>query len=145
MSDFAEWRPCRVCGLPVALPKRTHDACLEMRKRAETMQPTVGRIVHYTLNQEDAEHINRRRVPLLDSASQAKNGAQVHVGNTAHEGDVLPMIVCRVWAEIGGVSAGINGQVFLDGNDTLWVTSRKESTGDTPGYWHWPPRNAESH
>lgn len=29
MSDFAEWRPCRVCGLPVALPKRVHDECAE--------------------------------------------------------------------------------------------------------------------
>ena len=27
MSDFAEWRPCRVCGLPVALPQRVHDEC----------------------------------------------------------------------------------------------------------------------
>lgn len=27
MNDFAVWMPCRVCGLPVALPKRTHDEC----------------------------------------------------------------------------------------------------------------------
>lgn len=29
MSDFAEWRPCQLCGLPVALPKRVHDECAE--------------------------------------------------------------------------------------------------------------------
>lgn len=31
---------------------------------------------------------------------------------------------------------GINGQVFLDGNDTLWVTSADEGT--EPGQWSWP-------
>ena len=33
---------------------------------------------------------------------------------------------------------GVNGQVFLDGNDSLWVTSAKEGT--TPGTWCWPER-----
>ena len=32
MSDFAEWRPCRVCGLPVALPKRVHDECQRLER-----------------------------------------------------------------------------------------------------------------
>ena len=102
------------------------------------MTITVGRIVQYILSAWDAEQINRRRVPLFDSASaaQAKNGAQVHVGNTAHEGDVFPMIVCRVWETAESVS--VNGQVFLDGNDTLWTTSSHEGT--EPGTWHWPTK-----
>ncbi|MGP3965694.1 hypothetical protein ACTWPT_58105 [Nonomuraea sp. 3N208] len=33
---------------------------------------------------------------------------------------------------------GINLQVFLDGNDTYWVTSRSE--GDQSDTWTWPPR-----
>ena len=83
----------------------------------------------------DAEAVNRRRVPRSPDAVE---GVQFHVGNTAREGDVLPMIVCRLWEMVGGISAGVNGQVFLDGNDTLWVTSRKQDTA--PGTWHWPER-----
>lgn len=105
------------------------------------MQATIGRIVQYTLSEQDAEHINRRRVPLIDSAAQAHNGAQVHVGNSARAGDVYPMMICRVW-----VPEMVNGQVFLDGNDTLWVTSRHEGTA--PGEWAWPviqPQEGERH
>ena len=112
----------------------------EIAERGEKMATpvTVGRIVYYTLSEQDAEHINRQRMPILDSIAQAKVGAQVHIGNSAREGDVLPMLICRVWEPVDGVSAGVNGQVFLDGNDSLWVTSRHE--GDTPGDWSWPPR-----
>lgn len=31
---------------------------------------------------------------------------------------------------------GVNGQAFLDGNDTLWVTSAPQ--GDGNGFWDWP-------
>jgi len=76
---------------------------------------TVGRIVHYKLNQWDADAVKER------------------------EGAVLPMIVCRVWPhEYGTGVPGVNGQVFLDGRDTLWVTSVREGT--EPGTWQWPPR-----
>lgn len=34
--------------------------------------------------------------------------------------------------------SGVNGQVFLDGNDVLWVTSVVQ--GDKPGQWHEPER-----
>ena len=94
---------------------------------------TTGRIVHYKLSAQDATEINRRRVPRRPDSDE---GAQFHVGNTAREGDMLPLLVCRVWEPVGGVSAGVNGQVFLDGNDSLWVTSRKEGT--EPGQWQWP-------
>lgn len=93
---------------------------------------TVGRIVHYILNQADADAINRRR-SAKPNWPEWPEGAIAHVGNTAQNGDTLPMIVCRVWGE-----AGVNGQVFLDGNDSLWVTSRHE--GNDPGDWHWPVR-----
>lgn len=39
MSDFAEWRPCRVCGLPVALPKRVHDECASKMPPLEETEP----------------------------------------------------------------------------------------------------------
>ena len=28
MSEFAQWAPCRLCGLPVGLPRQAHDDCL---------------------------------------------------------------------------------------------------------------------
>jgi hypothetical protein len=93
----------------------------------------VGRIVQYVLSASDAEEINRRRHPEFVVQDTWPEGAQAHTGNTAAAGDVLPMIVCRVWGE-----AGVNGQVFLDGNDTFWATSRHE--GDEPGTWHAPKR-----
>jgi hypothetical protein len=33
---------------------------------------------------------------------------------------------------------GVNGQAFLDGDQTLWVTSAPQ--GDWPGSWDWPER-----
>lgn len=83
--------------------------------------PSVGRLVHYRLSAKDAETINHRRTQ--------------HVGNPANEGDILPMIMVRVWP---GDTHGVNGQVLLDGNDQLWVTSVAE--GDGPGTWSSPPR-----
>lgn len=88
------------------------------------MTPTVGRVVHYKLTAEQAEHINQRR------ATSAAHG------NPESEGDVAPMIVCRVFKTEDGHL--INGQALLDGNDSLWVTSAKE--GAEPGTWAWPPK-----
>lgn len=66
-------------------------------------------------------------------------GAQAHIGNTAAEGDIVPLVVVRVWPnEYGEGIPGVNGQAFLDGNDVLWVTSAKEGT--EPGTWAWPAR-----
>lgn len=96
-------------------------------------QPSVGRIVQYVLSADDADVINRRRVPR---ATAAAPGVMFHVGNSAKPGDVFPLLVCRIW-----VSDMVNGQVFLDGSDTLWVTSRHEGT--EPGTWHWPVREEE--
>jgi hypothetical protein len=81
-------------------------------------EASPGRIVHYTLSEADEERINARR----DADPQS--------GNRVKAGDVVPAIVVRVWAD------RINGQAFLDGADTLWLTSRAEGT--TPGTWAWP-------
>ena len=111
------------------------------------MAPTTGRIVLYTLSANDAVQINRRRTSGESIAARIKEekwplGAQAHIGNTASEGDVVPLLVVQVWPdECGPGSHGVNGQAFLDGNDQLWVTSVCEGTG--PGTWGWPRR--ESH
>lgn len=80
-------------------------------------RPTPGRIVLYKLSGEDA--------------------AQAHIGNAPREGDLVPLLIIRVWSD--DPLAAVNGQAFLDGNDVLWVTSRLEGTA--PGTWSWPPRS----
>ena len=120
------------------------------------MAPTVGRIVLYTLSAEDAEQINRRRTNSSSIAERIKNnaitvgdldqdevvppmwplGAQAHIGNTAAEGDVVPLVVVRCWSE-----TCVNGQALLDGNDQLWVSSAVEGNG--PRTWAWPRRESQ--
>ena len=101
------------------------------------MKPSIGRIVHYVLNQQDVEQIERRRVRNAGRGPNWPAGAQAHVGNPVSVGERVPMIICVVWPnEHGPNFDGVNGQVILDGNDSLWITSAKEGT--EPGTWHWP-------
>lgn len=101
---------------------------------------TAGRIVNYVLSADNAKQVNRRRdgysLNKQNGISEVPEGAHIHVGNHASEGNQLPMIVVRVWEnEFGEGVPGVNGQVFLDGNDQLWVTSVK--FGEGPGTCHW--------
>ena len=96
------------------------------------MTPTAGRIVQYVLSEHDATAINAR---------EGRNGNQAVVGQT------YPAMVVRTF---GGPA--VNLQVFLDGEDSFWATSRNEDAGtvdapDVPagtsykgGTWHWPER-----
>lgn len=98
--------------------------------------PTPGRIVLYRVNGQQALEINRRRKDAFDRIDwhrAIKSGAQVHIGNEVNEGDIFPMIIVRVWGETP--TCAVNGQVLLDGADTLWATS--VSVGDRPGSFHW--------
>ena len=99
------------------------------------MTVTVGRIVQYRLSVDDL-----RRVALL-------RGTSGHHGGNPHDvGQVVPLVVVVVWPnEHGPNYDGINGQAFLDGNDTLWITSAKEDpAGIMPGTWSWPQRVPET-
>ena len=122
-------------------------------------KPSVGRIVQYTLTEDDAKQINRRRTTGKAIAARIQNngqiatdgavigeqwpiGAQAHIGNPASAGDVVPLLIVRVWPdEYGPGQPGVNGQAFLDGNDSLWITSADESSEPKQGKWNWPPRN----
>ncbi len=102
------------------------------------MEITVGRIVHYVLTEEDAKQINRRRtngesIKLRMAAGLWPTGAQAHIGKQVEAGQHFPMIVTEV--DPNDIY-GVDGQVFLNGNDTYWVQSRKEDV--IPGTWHWP-------
>lgn len=48
------------------------------------------------------------------------------------KGNIVPLIVVRVWQNEYGTQPGVNGQVILDGEFTLWVTSVREYVGE---YW----------
>lgn len=94
----------------------------------------VGRIVHLRLSAECAKSINLRREHAKCSCiGNAALGCIVHEGSPVTEGDIFPLIITRVWS-----AHCVSGQVFLDGNDTLWATSVTQ--GDGPGQWFVPPR-----
>jgi hypothetical protein len=92
--------------------------------------PSPGRIVLLKITAEHAEQINQRR----------QAAGLTNASNTAKEGDTYPLVVVRVWPdEYGPGIPGVNGQAFLDGPDTLWVTSARE--GEGLGEWSWPKRS----
>lgn len=103
----------------------------------EVTPVTVGRLVLYRLSEQDVEAIKRRRTNAKSISDRLEGGswpegAQAHIGNDPQVGDLLPTIVVKVWE-----NNMFNGQVFLDGNDTLWVTSVVQ--GSEPGQWDWMP------
>lgn len=117
-----------------------------------TRAPVRGTFVDYRLSHNDIDRIHGWVVhPELRSM------------NTHRAGDLLPLLVVRVWDnEYSGDTKlgvyphagapwddliwrtpvspfGINGQVFLDGDVQMWVTSAPE--GDWAGSWSWPETN----
>lgn len=87
-------------------------------------RPTVCRIVLYRLSEDDATAVNRRR--NIDPST----------GNRVQAGETYPMVITRVWGD--QPDSAVNGQVLLDGGDTLWATS--VLFGEGPRHFTWPPR-----
>lgn len=107
-----------------------------MSEDAPPRVPTIGRTVGYVLTKQDADNVNRRRRQLREHAhihGIPPDGCQRHVGNAAHAGETYPMTIVRVWGNTP--TSLVNGQVKLDGNDALWVTS--VGVGEDEGTWHW--------
>jgi hypothetical protein len=103
------------------------------------MIPSVGRIVHLRLSEQCAKEINKRRTEACASRIAATNsGAIIHHGNPANEGDIYPLLIIKIWSNSPTEGTAVNGQVFLDGNDSYWATSVQQ--GDGLGQWFEPPR-----
>lgn len=102
------------------------------------MQPTIGRIVHYRLSEEDVDRIATRRALVVTQDGHER-------GNSVYEGLTCPAVVVAV-----STPEVVNLQVLLDGDGSHWATSRPEAReGPMPGTWSWPervgPQTSEGH
>lgn len=83
-----------------------------------------GDVVLYKLSEMDVARIKEQRSVVVGRWSW----------NDVCVGEVLPLLAVKVWAnEWGEGIPGINGQVMLDGPDSLWVTS--VGPGEGLGQW----------
>jgi len=101
-----------------------------------TPVPTIGQIVYYSLSEQDADQINRRRKDAATNRVRiVEDGISyvAHVGNDVKAGDVFPMVITRVWGDTPASS--VNGQVLLDGDDTFWATSVTAGEGQRRFTW----------
>ena len=95
----------------------------------------IGLMVSYRLTAEDAEKTNMRRKDARQNAGKMRverPGFQAHVGSDVSEGERVPMVITHMGTWDGPLPF-INGQAFLNGNDSLWVTGVLE--GEDPGEW----------
>lgn len=95
----------------------------------KVIHPYIGQIVRYTLDDTDARDVNQKRTyesSIIRRITEDKwpIGAQAHIGNSVQAGSICPMMITRVWSP-----TCVNGQVFLDGNDTLWALSVNKGSG----------------
>lgn len=98
---------------------------------SELIPPRRGQMVDYKLTQSDADQINAARdcrSPQHDSLVAA--GVRLHRGDRASAGQVFPMLIVVVWSNSPTPQTAVNGQVFLDGNDVVWITSRCQGDGE---------------
>lgn len=100
-------------------------------------QVTIGRTVLYRLDSMDVDAIRKSRATAVAASEFGGFMRPVEVSET--EGCDRPMVVvaCNPVVRGPGVAPmSVNGQVFLDGPDTLWVRGVTEGSGLAE--WRWP-------
>ncbi len=97
------------------------------------MKPTIGRIVLYTLSEQDAEAITKRRLDF-----RRHRTTDSYTGNPVEAGQTYPAIIVRTWGDTS--EALVQLRVLLDGTDDLWATSVGVAAEPTPRHYTWPPR-----
>lgn len=101
---------------------------------------TVGRFLVYALTEEDvvAIRVRRSKCKHVDHRTDYTT-AYCAQGNPVHAGQMFPLLVTAVYS-----SNMVNGQVFLDGDDTLWVKhaefDERAEMYPHEGKWIWPVR-----
>ena len=110
--------------------------------------PMIGRRVLYMLNKADADSINQSRLDIRGLSTTFEYSAEMEdenpirtaawqeqfardnvlralrQGNGAQEGQILPAFIVSQW------TGSANLQVFPDGTDSYWATSRNQYPGD---------------
>lgn len=106
------------------------------------MVPSVGRTVHLRLSDAQVGQINRRRQASIDVGGSGPEPQydKLFSGNSVTSGDIFPLLITKIWSASPDETTPVNGQVFLDGDDSLWVTSATQ--GELAGQWFEPPRVA---
>ena len=97
----------------------------------------IGEVLGYRVTNEQVDRMNGLRIVSrsMDTArleGKFPQGAQAHIGAASAEGDILPLIVTRITEGANGRTL-VNGQLILDGSDSLWIEHATE--GDGPGQW----------
>lgn len=106
--------------------------------RRRTNGPSIAARMKIRVRGEHEAHQGTLPVPVIYGWPE---GAQAHIGNTVREGQTFPGVVVEDWSRPGETNDPARGdipcvanlQVWLDGTDTLWVTSVEE--GDGPGLY----------
>src|SRR5688572_15477696 len=96
-----------------------------MAPKGKENQVALGRIVQYVLSERDVQRGYKAR----NETGSSKEGNPIQVGWTC------PMMIVAILPYEG--EPRVNGQVFLDGNDTLWVEGREHSLSGQLSTWHW--------
>lgn len=87
----------------------------------------LGMRVLYVMDDGDVQAVNAQR-------SVSKN---IFRGTDPVRKQMLPMVVTKIWGSPDDKMCTVNGQVFMDGNDTLWVSGRmrRASEQQEAGYF----------
>lgn len=109
------------------------------------MIPTIGRIVFYRMAPWVAAEINARRKRQFSKSHDPAAPAgyeRLSRGNGVGPGQLYPAMIVAVWGDTP--DSAVNLQVFLDGNDTEWVTSVCVGTRDHSYEWPVVAKPAEA-